>query len=147
MQKATKSKGTRAIEPIFASLILIAIAVTGGIVVYMYTSGYLSGMTGGSGVGQEKLAIVAIVVNGNSTTLSCKALGGADIVITDAVLKNAAGQTLQVVTLGTAVTVPGSGALQPVAATFSSGLVAGSTYTVTLVSSAGNQFVSAAFTA
>ena len=38
-------KSKRAISPIFAALILIAIAVIGGIVVYMFTSGTLASMT------------------------------------------------------------------------------------------------------
>ncbi len=38
-------KNSKAISPIFATLILIAIAVIAGVVVYMFTSGTLATMT------------------------------------------------------------------------------------------------------
>ena len=149
MKKVYRLKGSRAIEPIFASLILIAIAVTGGIVVYMYTSGYLSGMTGGSSVGQEKLAIETITANPTTGVVSlwCKDLGGGDIIINGAILKNAAGQTVQVLT-SLSVTVPASGVMTQVDCAFTAAnVVVGNTYTVTLVSQGGNQFVSTSFKA
>jgi flagellin-like protein len=53
-------KSTRGLSPIFATLILIAIAVIAGIVVYMFTSGTLASMTGGGTAGQEKVAIQGV---------------------------------------------------------------------------------------
>ena len=41
------NRNIKAISPIFATLILIAIAVIAGVVVYMFTSGTLATMTGG----------------------------------------------------------------------------------------------------
>ena len=59
-------KNSKAISPIFATLILIAIAVIAGVVVYMFTSGTLATMTGSGTAGQEKLAIQS--VSGEATT-------------------------------------------------------------------------------
>ena len=42
-------KNCKAISPIFATLILIAIAVIAGVVVYMFTSGYLADMARNTG--------------------------------------------------------------------------------------------------
>ena len=50
-------KNSKAISPIFATLILIAIAVIAGVVVYMFTSGTLATMTNGGTAGQEKIAV------------------------------------------------------------------------------------------
>ncbi len=48
------NRNLKAISPIFATLILIAIAVIAGVVVYMFTSGTLATMTGGGTAAQEK---------------------------------------------------------------------------------------------
>jgi flagellin-like protein len=153
MGRKTSLKNTRAIAPIFAALILIAIAVVGGVVVYMYTSGYLGGMTGGGGVGQEKVAIEAIVVNDaaqGNVTLYCKSLAGGDVIVADAVLKDSAGSTLEVLTLTTDEgdrTLPAAGTMTGIECDFQSGLTVGNAYTVTLISKAGNQFLSNSFKA
>ena len=52
-------KNSKAISPIFATLILIAIAVIAGVVVYMFTSGTLATMTGGGTAAQEKISVQA----------------------------------------------------------------------------------------
>ena len=51
------NRNIKAISPIFATLILIAIAVIAGVVVYMFTSGTLATMTGGGTAAQEKAAV------------------------------------------------------------------------------------------
>jgi len=119
-------RNTKALSPIFAVLILIAIAVIGGIVIYMFTSGYLGTMMGG-----------------------VKCTGGGDVVITDAILKDGSGNNVDVLTLTTLVadrTVPADGTLTDIVCAFTLNAVdAGYTYTVTLVSQVGNQFVSPSF--
>jgi len=140
-------RNAKALSPIFAVLILIAIAVIGGIVIYMFTSGYLGTMMGGGSAGQEKLAIETVSVSGDTVTAYAKSTGGGDIVITDAILKDASGNVVDVpLTLTLTVTIPAEGTLTAVACAFTAGSVdAGYTYTVTLVSQAGNQFVSPSF--
>jgi len=140
-------RDVRALSPIFAVLLLIAIAVIAGIIIYMYTSGYLSTMMGGGTAGQEKVAIQAVEVSGSTVTVWAKSTGGGDVAITEAILKNAAGQTLEVLPLGTAVTLLADGTIDDIVCAFTTTLDPGSTYTVTLISRAGNQFVSPAFKA
>ena len=53
-------KNRKGISPIFATLILIAIAVIAGVVVYMFTSGTLATMTGGGTAAQEKVSVQAV---------------------------------------------------------------------------------------
>jgi len=140
----------KALSPIFAVLILIAIAVIAGIIVYMFTSGYLGTMMGGGSAGQEKVAIETVAANATSgsITVHAKSTGGGDVIIQDAILKNAAGQTVEVKTLTASKTLPANGTLTAVVCDFVAANVdAGYTYTVTLVSQAGNQFVSPSFKA
>ena len=138
-------RDVRALSPIFAVLLLIAIAVIAGIIIYMYTSGYLATMMGGGTAGQEKVAIEAVQGAVGSVTVWAKSTGGGPVVITEVILRDAAGQTLAVNTApGGTPTLPADGSLQSITATFA-GLTAGNTYTVALVSRAGNQFVSPAF--
>ena len=148
MRKITKlRRDIRGLSPIFAVLILIAIAVIGGIVVYLFTSGYLGSMTGGGSTGAEKIAIEAVVVNTNVVTLHCKALSGGDIIITDAILKDGSGETVEIVAVGP-TTLLASGILTPVSATFTAtNIVSGYSYSVALISQAGGQFLSSPFKA
>ena len=50
----------KAISPIFATLILIAIAIIAGVVVYMFTSGALTQMQGTTGGAQERMAVQSV---------------------------------------------------------------------------------------
>jgi len=139
-------RDVRALSPIFAVLLLIAIAVIAGIIIYMYTSGYLSTMMGGGTAGQEKVAIEAVQCTTlNTVTVWAKSTGGGPAQITEAILKDAAGN---VVSVDDAVTLSllADGTLGTTSLTFT-GMTTGYTYTVTLVSQAGNQFVSPTFKA
>jgi len=142
-------RNAKALSPIFAVLILIAIAVIGGIVIYMFTSGYLGTMMGGGSAGQEKLAIETVIVDAtnDNVTAYVKCTGGGNVVVTDAILKDASGNTLDILVLGTDnVTIPADGTLTPVVCEFATDSVnAGYTYTVTLITQVGNQFVSSSF--
>ena len=139
-------RNAKALSPIFAVLILIAIAVIGGIVIYLFTSGYLGTMMGGGTTGQEKVAIEAVAGYANGTIIvHAKSTGGGDVIIQDGILKDAAGQTLEVVTI-TNAPLDADGTLEDITFQFLAANVdAGYTYTVTVVSQAGNQFVSSSF--
>ena len=139
-------RNAKALSPIFAVLILIAIAVIGGIVIYLFTSGYLGTMMGGGSAGQEKVAVEAVAGYANGTIfVHAKSTGGGDVVIQDAILKDAAGQTLEVVTIADEI-LDADGTLSDITFQFAAANVdAGYTYTVTLVSQTGNQFVSSSF--
>jgi len=137
-------RDVRALSPIFAVLILIAIAVIAGIIIYMFTSGYLSTMMGGGTAGQEKVAIESVQVTAASVTLWAKSTGGGDVDITEVIIRDSAGNQV-----GAPVTVtvilPADGTLTAVTATAT--LTAGQVYTAALVSKVGNQFVSSSFKA
>jgi len=143
--KITKMRrNDRALSPIFAVLILIAIAVIAGIIVYMFTSGYLGTMMGGGTTGQEKVAIESVEVTATGVSLWAKSTGGGDVAITDVIIRDTAGN--QVGAPHTvAVTLNAAGTLTevPVPVTFTST----GTYTAALVSQQGNQFVSPSFKA
>ena len=136
-------RNARALSPIFAVLILIAIAVIAGIIVYMFTSGYLATMMGGGTAGQEKVAIESVQVNNASyITLWAKSTGGGAVDIREVILRDAHGN--QVGSPATvSVTLPAAGTLMAVTAPLAT--TAGNVYTAALVSKVGNQFVSASF--
>jgi len=137
-------RDVRALSPIFAVLILIAIAVIAGIIVYMFTSGYLSTMMGGGTAGQEKVAIESVQATNATLSLWAKSTGGGPVVITEVIVRDASGNQVGApVTVSPVVTLPASGLLMQVAINVT--LTAGYTYTAALVSQAGNQFVSASF--
>jgi len=136
-------RDTKALSPIFAVLLLIAIAVIAGIVVYMFTSGYIATMVGGGTAGQEKVAIEAVEVDTVGVVVNVYAIstGGGPVDIVGYFVRDQTGNTVSQGTI--AVTLaPGvlSGAIGCGAPP------APGVYTVSLVSSAGSQFVSQSFT-
>ena len=72
-------KNSKAISPIFATLILIAIAVIAGVVVYMFTSGTLSTMTGGGIAAQEKVSVQAVSTNTTGFTAYAQSTSGSTV--------------------------------------------------------------------
>jgi flagellin-like protein len=138
-------RNAKALSPIFAVLILIAIAVIAGIVVYMFTSGTIASMTGGGTAGQEKAAIQG--VDTATPVAWAQNTGGVDITITDYLIKNAAGNIVDQGTVtAPAGDLPTSGLLVDVPISLT-GTTSGQSYTVTLVSSKGGSFVSSSFVA
>ena len=136
-------RNTRALSPIFAVLILIAIAVIAGIVVYMFTSGTIASLTGGGTAGQEKAAVQG--VDTNMPAAYAQNTGGVDITITNYLVKDAAGNIVVqgAVTAGSGDLVTNGGLVGvPISLT---GTTSGQSYTVTLVSSKGGSFVSSSF--
>ena len=59
------------LSPIFATLILIAIAIIAGIVVYTFTSGNVAAMTNGEIGGRERVTVhgFTLVVDGNGAAV------------------------------------------------------------------------------
>jgi len=147
-------KNSKAISPIFATLILIAIAVIAGVVVYMFTSGTLATMTSGGTAGQEKVTIQAASISaGGKTTVYLEQTGGPAATVNSLIIKNSAGTTVGVIsgtgslaanggTAGNTVALT-SGTMFTIAGTTPTGsVVAGSTYSVTVTTAAGGSFVS-----
>lgn len=139
-------KNTKALSPIFATLILIAIAVIAGIVVYMFTSGTLASMTGQGTTGQEKVAIQAVQVNADDTITVYATSQTSTVTIQNVIFKDANGNVVdepKVPTGSSDITSDiGTGILIP-APIWNTGTFS---YTITLVSTQGNQFISPSFT-
>jgi flagellin-like protein len=136
-------RNIKAISPIFATLILIAIAVIAGIVVYVFVSGAIPGLTGGTAAGQEKVSVQGVSISEGSVTVYAQSTNNAAVTITSILVKNAAGTTV-----GT-LTVPAgdgdllaTGALKTITVTSTTGATAGDYYSVTLVSTKGGSFSS-----
>jgi len=138
-------RDAKALSPIFAVLILIAIAVIAGIVVYMFTSGYIASLTGGGPAAQEKVAVQGASAT-SATTIECWASyvsGGSIIEINGAIVRDSDGTSqvgtcsAQLPTTGDLVTVDITGVT----------LVSQHVYVVTLTSTKGGSFDSPSFTA
>ena len=135
-------RDVKALSPIFAVLILIAIAVIAGIIVYMFTSGYLGTMMGGGSAGQEKVAIESVQATNTTITLWAKSTGGGPVDVTEVIIRDLHGNQIGAPHT-VAVTLDAAGTLTAVPVTVS--LPAGTVYTAALVSKVGNQFVSPSF--
>jgi archaeal type IV pilus assembly protein PilA len=148
MKTMTKlRRSTRGLSPIFATLILIAIAVIAGIVVYMFTSGFIANLTGTTATGQEKVAVQQASGSGTAIAVYAQYIaGGSDITINGAIIKDSNGTSYMSSTISNGVLAT-SGALVTVGVTSPITLAANHLYTVTLTSSKGGSFVSPAFTA
>jgi archaeal type IV pilus assembly protein PilA len=139
------NRNLKAISPIFATLILIAIAVIAGVVVYMFTSGTLATMTGGGTAAQEKVSVQAVSTNSTGFTAYAQSTSGSVVKITNAIIKDSSGVVLSTVAVGGTPVSLTSGQLVSVTGLYT--FTSGSSYTVTLVSQAGGNFVSSSFRA
>lgn len=97
MMKSRRS--TRGLSPIFAVLILIAIAVIAGIVVYMFTSGFIGGLTTGTNTGSQKMSVQAAstthpALGDPVVTAYCQSTAGGDITLDSALLKDSANNVM-----------------------------------------------------
>ncbi len=139
-------RNTKAISPIFATLILIAIAIIAGVVVYAFTSGFLSSSTGGAPAANEKMSIQAVqVTSGTALDVFAQSQSGNINIADKCIIKDSGGN---VVDANAAIdnTAPVTNALTDLLVTPSgTGLTSGS-YTVTVITALGNQFVSPSFT-
>jgi flagellin-like protein len=139
-------KNTKAISPIFATLILIAIAVIAGVVVYMFTSGFLAGNATNTNAAQEKLAVsgASYDATGLSVTVYVQDMTSTDTVtVTGLLVKDGSGTIASATITPTDITqalglVPITGDL---AAALNTGV-----YTVTVTTEGGGSFVSPSFT-
>ena len=146
-------KNSKAISPIFATLILIAIAVIAGVVVYMFTSGTLATMTAGGTAGQEKVTVQgASISKGGNTIIYLEQTGGPAASLNSIIFKDASGNTLGDVAAVNANIAPAvtgttlaSGTMYTITVsttTVASSITVGSSYTLTVTTAAGGSFVS-----
>jgi flagellin-like protein len=146
-------KNSKGLSPIFATLILIAIAVIAGVVVYMFTSGYIATMTGGGTAGQEKIAVQSVSADATgSITVLLQSTSGSPVV-QNFIVKDSSGNQFAVVNAGTTTPTPdpgpglSTGTLYSITGATTVTLTSGNSYTVTVVTRAGNNFVSPTFVA
>ncbi len=142
-------KNSKGISPIFATLILIAIAVIAGVVVYMFTSGTVATMTNGGTAGQEKVTVQAASYSGstgspaNTVSVILEQTSGPTATVNGLIIKDANGNTIGTATLAANVPLT-TGTLQTITGTIS-GLSSSTYYTVTVTTAAGGSFVSGQF--
>jgi flagellin-like protein len=155
-------KNSKAISPIFATLILIAIAVIAGVVVYMFTSGTLATMTSGGTAGQEKITVQAASIKSGAVgtgqvTVYVEQTGGPAATVNSVIIKSSSGSTLGVVpaaslsntgplTSGTLVTIQ-SATTGGSAYTLPATVVAGGSYSLIVTTAAGGSFVASSVVA
>lgn len=142
-------KNRKAISPIFATLILIAIAVIAGVVVYMFTSGTLATMTGGGTAGQEKITVQAssVSTDGKTVTVYVQQTGGPAATINGLIIKDSSGNTFTVestIVAATGTNPLTMGQMTTLTGTSGTTLTSG-TYTATVTTKAGGSFVSPTF--
>ena len=143
----------KAISPIFATLILIAIAVIAGTVVYAFTSGTFATMTGSETSTTEKVSVLAaqITVNGTGTgvvSVYAESQNGVNVTVSSVTIKNAAGNVVTTVSPSTASpyskSLPSSGTLVQIGSGHLTliGVTKGNAYTLTIISTRGSSFAS-----
>jgi len=139
------NRNLKAISPIFATLILIAIVVIAGVVVYMFTSGTLATMTSSTSAGQEKVAVQGVAGTTTAPIVYAQNMGSSEITVTSILFKNANGA---VIAQGTAdpATIAANALGTPTVTVTTGALSSNTPYTATLVTSNGGSFVSSSFT-
>ena len=145
-------KNRKGISPIFATLILIAIAVIAGVVVYMFTSGTLATMTNGGTAGQEKITVQGASITGSGKTVMVylEQTSGPAATVNGLIIKDASGNTVASISSPTASPTPApsagpglvAGTLYTISGTLTNAVTIGSSYTVTVTTAAGGSFVS-----
>ena len=145
-------KNSKAISPIFATLILIAIAVIAGVVVYMFTSGTLATMTGGGTAAQEKVTVQGVsyqpqasgLLNGGVTVYAQNMASTGSLKVTSILIKDSQGNTAAMVSTLSQTNLD-AGTLATISGALSAKLIAG-TYTATVTTASGGNFLSQPFT-
>ena len=141
-------RNLKGISPIFATLILIAIAVIAGVVVYMFTSGTLATMTGSTSAAQERVAVLGVQYAHGATSITVYAENMATsgtVTVNGLIIKDAQGNTIQSATSLTGTSL-NAGSLASIGGTVTA-LTATQAYTVTVTTAGGGSFVSASFVA
>jgi archaeal type IV pilus assembly protein PilA len=136
-------KNRKGISPIFATLILIAIAVIAGVVVYMFVSGTLATMTGGGAAAQEKVAIQSASYDSGTVKVYATCSSGPLPTVNGMIIKDTQGNTVDNAVIDAENGFTAIGALDTIEGTITID-VAG-TYTATLTTAAGGSFVSPSF--
>jgi len=137
-------KSRKAISPIFATLILIAITVIAGVVVYMFVSGRLATMTSQISNTNDRLSVQGISASATGASVIVTNRGIKSATVTGLILKDSNGNTVASVSSLTKA-VPASTTAQITGTWPSKTLTRGVQYTITVITSGGGSFFSAPF--
>lgn len=140
-------RNRRGISPIFATLILIAIAVIAGVAVYMFTSSSLAVMATGSAVASERVTVQAVQYESGTGRLTIYAQSETGTVtINSLLIEDSGGKVVGTVnSLNQQLTSNLSHFSEKIA--WSKGYpVSTATYTATLITTNGGIFLSPSFT-
>jgi flagellin-like protein len=153
LQKARKGKGRRAVSPVIATLLLIAIAVAAGIVLYIFVSGLTTSLSNVKGTVTEPLQVTVTNSGSSCTGTSCTINllvvnpNGASVTLTNYLITNDAGAAIANGIISTTVSAHNTASVSII----TSSLTSGESYRLTVLGtdSAGNQYSSnpAVFTA
>ena len=137
-------RNLKGISPIFATLILIAIAVIAGVVVYMFTSGTLATMTAGGTAGTEKVTVQGVTLSqANGVTVYAQSTNSMAVTITSIVIKNTNGDIIWAGAPNNSGAILSTGAIATLSnSTAVTGVTAGTPYSITIASTKGGSFVS-----
>jgi flagellin-like protein len=140
----------KAISPIFATLILIAIAVIAGVVVYMFTSGFLAANSSSTNAAQEKVTVQGFAIDDTGAfTVYAQSTNNLDVTVNSIIIKDGTGSTIGIYDLGDVTDgsnkLPKAGTITQIDGDII--LPAGVTeltgaFTATLTTSSGGSFVS-----
>jgi flagellin-like protein len=146
-------RSLKAISPIFATLILVAIVVVAGSVVYMFTSGTFATMTGGAPTIPERVSVLAAQINVNgagtgAVSVYAESQNGVSVSVSSVIIKDANGNVVTTVTPSAtspySVSLPSSGTLVQIGSGHLTltRVTKGNAYTLTILSTRGNSFAS-----
>jgi flagellin-like protein len=146
-------RNLKGISPIFATLILISIVVIASGVVYTFTSGTFSKMTGTGTGASERVSILAasITVNGAGTgavSVYAESKNGVSVSVSNILIKDANGKVVTTVNLSTtspySKSLPSTGDLIQIGSGHLTltGMTKGNAYSLTVISTSGSSFTS-----
>ncbi len=143
----------KGISPIFAALILIAIVVIASVVIYMFTSGTFSTLTGSGTGGTERVSVLvaSITVKGAGTSavnVYAESKSGVNVLVSSVIIKDANGKVVTTInpspTSPYSKSLPSSGALVQIGSgqLTLTGVTKGNAYSLTVISTKGSSFTS-----
>jgi flagellin-like protein len=141
----------KAISPIFATLILIAIVVIASTAVYMFTSGTFATITNTGSAASERVSVFAAQITANGTgtgvvDVYAESKNGINVTVSSILIKDVTGKVVTTVTPSTTAPyskyLPSSGALVRIGSGHLTltGVAKGNVYTLTVISTRSGSF-------
>ncbi len=126
----------RAISPVIATLLLILIALAAAVLIYVWVTGYVTGLTkAGTPELEEKIKIEAVSASTDTVTLYIRNVGGTSVVI-DAIYIIRV-EDNSIITVASSTTSLNPGDLTSITISGGFNLESGKTYIVKVVTKSG----------